>query len=187
MTKNNKIRLGNKDSLLRNWWENALEQGENISKTIVLAMEYYRLTGNFLTIGETTEPTKIYEPTVKYVYISSETELYSWLEKRKNAGEKVSTIIRYILRNSLKKAEEVKIYSLDILYKEVDLIKNQPPKIITQNQYIPSAEVITPTVNISANPSGNRYIKEAPKEEDVFDKNDILSKMIGDISDFEVD
>jgi len=188
MVRNNKVQLGKKDAFLRNWWEKTVASGENVSKTVVCALEYYRLTGSFLTIGESNDISEKETPTTKYVYIPEQTELYAWLQERKEKGDKVAAIIKYVVRNSLIKAESVKVYSFDELFNALYALKiNKNNSVVQQNtNYTPRIEqapVITRN-EVKTEPARKEYtnttttkptIKDEPETE-----RDIFSALLGD-------
>lgn len=125
MTSNIKVPLGKKDGLLRYWWENAINQELNISKAVVAALEYYMLTGDFIILGTLDIKAKSYDnAVVKWVYVSEESIVYNWLNNRQKNGEKISTIIKYVLRNSIKYGDQIHLSVNDELYKELERVRN---------------------------------------------------------------
>lgn len=136
MTSNIKVPLGKKDGLLRYWWENAIEHDLNISKAVVAALEYYMLTGDFIDLASVDITTKTYDnAVVKWVYISEESPVYGWLECRQKKGEKLSTVIKYVLRNSLKSGPVLRLSDNDFLYWNLEKERGS-------HQYIRKAEKI---------------------------------------------
>lgn len=132
MTSNIKVPLGKKDGLLRYWWENAIDQELNISKAVVAALEYYMLTGDFIDLGTLDIKSKTYDnAVVKWVYVSEESVVYEWLNNRQKNGEKISAIIKYVLRSSIKFGDQIHLSVNDELYKDLERVRHN-------HQIIPS-------------------------------------------------
>lgn len=184
MTNNIKVPLGKKDGLLRYWWENAQSKELNISKAVVAALEYYMLTGDFLVIAGISEELKQYENTViKWVYISPENDVYDWLEERQNKGEKLSTIIKYVLRNSMSRGSNEYFRDNDEIYSDLEKVKHS--KTIIVNQVIQQP---TEKISVEIEPEKLHFEKDIPPimtentddniEDD--DEFNIFNQLVGD-------
>lgn len=105
MNKALRIRIGKQDQLIKNWWAKLAENDINISASINNCIAYYVKTGTFLEIARIPVVLTEYESEVKKYYLPEESISYKWLLERQKEGENQSTIVKRILRNSIKITE----------------------------------------------------------------------------------
>lgn len=165
MTSNIKVPLGKKDGLLRYWWENAIDQELNISKAVVAALEYYMLTGDFIDLGTLDIKSKTYDnAVVKWVYVSEESVVYDWLTNRQKNGEKISAIIKYVLRSSIKFGDQIHLSVNDELYKELERIRHNHQIIPSETAFQAQAKSETVLEKIPDKPVEKENIPQQTDE-----------------------
>ena len=119
-----KIRLGKKDYIVRTWWDKASKAGITLSSVVNCAVHHYAKTGKYLAIAciNNTAQAEESEPTIRQIYLPEESVAYKWLTEKKEGGEKISSTIKRILRNSIILSTEEVLYSDDELKSIVDMI-----------------------------------------------------------------
>ena len=183
MNRNIKVPLGKKDSILRELWENV--EVEAISKPINLAIAYYAKTGKFLEIGKVKDLKKQYENAVKYVYIPNNSIAFKFLSEKQEQGERVATLVKYILRNSITPAEETTVYDLDELRVRLEEIYH--PKV--EDKPVNNVIYVEKPIELEK-PKETEPSKDlVPQKEDtpssyepIEGGEDLISALIGDIN-----
>lgn len=119
-----KIRLGKKDYIVRTWWDNASKAGITLSSVVNCAVHHYAKTGKYLAIAciNNTKQAENSEPSIRQIYLPEESVAYKWLTEKKKGGEKISSTIKRILRNSIVLSENEVLYSEDELKSIIDMI-----------------------------------------------------------------
>lgn len=140
MNKALRLRLTNQDKVILEWWNLLNKKGINISKTVACAISYYAQSGRYLYLGKVYIHDVSIEPTVKKLYLQDTSTPYKWLEERMAEGEKYSSAIRRILRNSIKSSNDKdEIIPLDILIEQVENVGKIPAQGFVQT-YSPVEE-----------------------------------------------
>ena len=121
-----KIRLGKKDYITRTWWDNASKAGITLSSVINCAVHHYAKTGQYVAIAQIKDvrPTEEQSPVIRQIYLPKESTAYKWLTEKKDEGEKISSTIKRILRNSIILADSEILYSEDELKNCIDMIES---------------------------------------------------------------
>lgn len=125
-----KLRLGNKDNLLKSWW--AASEKENTSAIVTGAILYHNRTGDYLNIGKV----MVQDMPLchKNVYFASLPELDAVMEEWQKEHKKVGTEIKKILKYGIQTcstAEEISIIS----ERELDEVLNAKSKQSYKGKY----------------------------------------------------
>ena len=141
-----KIRLGKKDYIVRTWWDNASKAGITLSSVVNCAVHHYAKTGKYLAIACINNAAQVenYEPTIRQIYLPQESIAYKWLTEKKEGGEKISSTIKRILRNSIILSVNEVFYSEDELKSIVDMIGTEMYEQRLNNQK--TANIIVPSI-----------------------------------------
>ena len=131
------IRLGAKDAVIRAWWKGISAADIDISKTINYAIEYYATTGSYINIATIKSIPEESSSTLRKCYLYETSKAYQWLKSRMQEGEKMSSCIKRILRNSIQIGEEEQYISIDDLIHSIESISSK------------NTEVDRPTAGIS--------------------------------------
>lgn len=178
MNRNTKIPLGKKDAVLREWWDNVSK--DNISQPICLAIAYYSKTGKFLQIG-TVSPSKIeYDNTIKYVYIPEKSIAYKFLNEKQEQGEKIASIVKYILRNSIKESATTRMYDVDELRKQLEEISHTEVRYYANPFNITEQQIGERNVSTEQPPSADAVSQTTVSYIDDDDDGDLISALLGD-------
>lgn len=141
-----KIRLGKKDYIVRTWWDNASKAGITLSSVVNCAVHHYAKTGKYLAIACINDTVKAEnsEPTIRQIYLPQESYAYKWLTEKRDGGEKISSTIKRILRNSIILTSSEVLYSEDELKSVVDMIGTELYEKRLSNQN--SANISLPNI-----------------------------------------
>lgn len=138
-----RIRLSKKDALIKNWWDYLSSNDINISQTISYTIQYYVKTGEYLQIGQIKVIDKEFEPTSRQIYIQENSASYDYLQKRVSSGEKLSTLIKRILKNSLKETtEETQVFDLDEVLNHIERLEKGHFQTRSNSEYVSSSNTI---------------------------------------------
>lgn len=138
-----RIRLSKKDALIKNWWDYLSSNDINISQTISYTIQYYVKTGEYLQIGQIKVVDKEFEPTSRQIYIQENSASYDYLQKRVSSGEKLSTLIKRILKNSLKETtEETQVFDLDEVLNHIERMEKGHFQTRSNSEYVSSSNTI---------------------------------------------
>lgn len=189
MAKIVKMYLGNKDNLLKSWWDAC--QNENTSSIIVNAILYYNRTGDVLNIGNIVEH-EMLPNTSKNIYMNVTSELEVILNTWKIEGKKESSEIKKILKRGITVCvheEESHVIS------EIELdVAMEQSKGVQKVMYIPKEEpeqpqATPPAPNIKDNRDSFQRVHEEPetnsydnhsKEKNEDDEKDFVLGMIAE-------
>lgn len=181
MNRNTKVPLGKKDAVLREWWD-SVSNNETISQPICVAIAYYAKTGKFLEIGTYKGSNQEYENTVKYLYIPEGSPAYNYLQERQDSGERVATVVKFILRNSIRKDVQSKAYGLDELRIQLESLNHSVEKVyVTEETLAEKAKETQPP--LQKEEIHNTYQEPQPVDTSLDDsEGDLINALLGDIS-----
>lgn len=180
-----RIPLGKSDLIISEWWNTAIASGVNVSNVIVMCLDYYRMTGEFLHIADINCKDAEVKESMKVIYISESSDVYKWLDERQQRGEKVARLVKYVLRNSISDTNSVsEMVPKDLLYRSIEQLKYRPvrialpdaPERIEENLVIPvqerAAEFTEPAVE--------ETISNPDRQEEEEGDFDIFSALVGE-------
>lgn len=157
MNKSLKLRLGKTDQLIKNWWVKLAENNINISDSINQCITYYVKTGEFLEIARIPIVLKEFDTEVKKVYLPENSVAYIWLMERQAQGDKYSTIIKRVLRNSIKETVGecylMPSDELSVTVEQVGMIRMAQPTTTTVVQ--PPSKILESVPRIQNVPTQN--------------------------------
>lgn len=157
-----------KDKKVMQWLELLKNMDMDSSPYVVLALEYYISTGNYLSLGSVDRTMEPSDKLRKTFYIPNNSVVEEWSEeliKRKKGL--LSTQIRYILDNCIETGEkgEVKPYAELVMMAEKDVFKSPNLQTPLPQVVATPPPVVKPTVEITSNTSYYEETDEIDDEE----------------------
>lgn len=98
-----RVSLGTGDDAIKTWWQLALDEAKNVSAIISTALYYYDLTGEYINIGNISNPEKGL-PNVRKVVSLTETEAMLEIINKCDMKDKISGIgptIKRVVRKGI--------------------------------------------------------------------------------------
>lgn len=154
-----KLRLGKKDAVLKQWIEYEKANDDNVSCAVSETLLYYICNGTYLRIANIPRQ-EIHELPDGYRSLSfrENTAVHQWLLKKEAEGQKVSSVVKRILKASITTLDEPVLILLsddlclvndrkqgNIAF-ETEILRAEP---IKEPQYLPEIGNIHPLENIT--------------------------------------
>lgn len=101
-----RIRLGKKDQLLKKWYKAMRDNGDNTSEAAVLIIRYYIRTGQYMDAACLKPDSENLQDSIKSAFVPEHSDVEDWLLKKADEGFKKATIVKRILRSSMRECTE---------------------------------------------------------------------------------
>ncbi len=167
MRKEIKLRFGKKDDVLKLWWNEVSASGNNISQTIKYAIDIYRFSGEYPNIA-TIKEEHIEDDILRKFSLQDDSDTYKWLLARQDKGEKISSAVKRILRNSINQGQDTSLVELDTLIWLSEQAESNYKTYIKANIEKPIPQYVAPPQEDK--PSDSTEIK-SPKEDSDLDNH----------------